>query len=236
MLSLQKILKKLKPIEINRKKSNGIVIHIYSDASLEDDGLWVGGIIMIKDQEGNYTPKAFMLQIVEVPKWLTEAKPIHIGILEAIAYDLSQRLFTPWIPDDAFVVAHVDNQGDVYSIVKGSSNCVVTHAIVIDSLSYVDVYQRQTYVAWINTARNPADNLTRLQKLQALLQAFPDTMMMKSSEKNIPWKAYEKRFKMLMSMGLREKKKKKKKQRRESDNWLQSLTSCCRSKRSKQGE
>ncbi len=66
-IMLKKTLKKLKPVELSRHKSNFPLVHVYSDASLEGDQTFIGGIVMLRDKDNNYQPKSLMLQVFNIP-------------------------------------------------------------------------------------------------------------------------------------------------------------------------
>lgn len=151
-------------------------------------GIWIGAILFpCGEGSGPVDPIGFSLQIKQVPGWVRAVS--HIGIWEALTVFVGNRVFREAVPgySEAFVVQHVDNMGDCFALVKGSSPDLVTQAITSAWHEDLEETDSDCYVGWISTHRNAGDNFTRMQKFDAIKAAFPTLKMIPVSESMIDW-------------------------------------------------
>ena len=80
---------------------------------------------------------------------------------------------------------HVDNLGCCYNLISGHSNCKLTAAIVNRIFEQDKQLCSGSYFRYINTLRNIADPLTRLEKMFLLLDNFPEIHVNYEVDKNL---------------------------------------------------
>jgi hypothetical protein len=176
--------------------------HLYTDASLEepkegDSGVHLGAALV---DDKRCLVFSLTLSRGEIPDWVGK---LTIGFLEMVAEDLAQRVFDGRLTD-FHCVAHVDNQADVFSLVKGSSRSFAEHAVVLAAKKFL---KRSCYYVWISTHRNlMADGQTRLEKLRRIMveaeRHFGKSVPIEVSADQIPWAEYRAVFEELDDLRL----------------------------------
>ena len=157
-------------------------MHIYSDASLE------GGVIVL----GMVNPRTkiawkCMLDEKKIKRWSWLRTALlsyyqlkgSIGIWEALAGDLAQRLFLHEVVGTN-VFHHMDNTSDIYAFVNGVGGGVITSCIIAAVVSRdatrarerfeageIHLTNKKTYL-YVNTVWNIADLPTRSGRLEIL--------------------------------------------------------------------
>ena len=151
-----------------------------------------------------------------IPAWARGL--IHIGVLELIAVDVANRVFTAL--SDFWNIFHVDNSGGVFNLTSGKSNCLLSQVVVEETISGMQKSETAGYFAYLRTDRNPGDCTTRMEKLPLLLEAFNPVMLVPGSKvlessaltgiydpefltagvDFAPWERYRELFNMMTSM------------------------------------
>ena len=233
---------------INKEIINAKKAHVYSDAAGENFSqlrspkytsssdlskfdIVLGGVYF----GATGSPCGFTVRVKTLPDWILSS-PVHIGIFESIAADLSQRIFASPkyfsnLKDQkkTHVTHHIDSSGDVYSLNKGSSECLISMSIAssfnarnlmrecadFTSLPRFDgpppsnpsPFFLSNYLAWISTHRNSSDDLTRIEKLPLIMAAFPDLIRIDLPESVIPWEQYRLEFENFKGMIISKKRR-----------------------------
>ena len=199
--------------------------HVYHDASLDnlmkfwktikempeadisEFNIFLGGMLFRGSGE---PPLAFSVKITSLPSWFSLFHP-HIGVFELIGAHMAQRVFRKWL-QGFFCIAHLDNIGDCFIIVKGSAKDILSQSVTSQPISET-ARGDGTYWAWIGTSRNVSDDLTRMEKMSILLKAFPSTEFIDLQESDIPWSDYKTQFEKLQKISFETKAKKKQKKK-----------------------
>ena len=67
---------------------------------------------------------------------------------------------------------HCDNIGDCYNLVKQSSRCIITMAIIMFYGNLQREAKTATLYRYVNTTRNPGDPFTRTSELYRIINEF----------------------------------------------------------------
>ena len=135
---------------------------------------------------------------------MRENKP-HVGVYEAVAADLAHRQF---LPNDVIIAHHVDNSGDCFALVRGTSACVLTHAIVRCCKKFICKGDYYDYWVWISTHSNPGDYCARMVKSKLLMEMSPNGQILPVTDAEAPWEVYAEAFNEYKAIGVRRKKRK----------------------------
>eukprot|EP00392_Amoebophrya_sp_AT5.2_P006133 g6143.t1 len=172
-----------------KKGFPAVVRHLYGDAALGDWSkarpagrrgwvdvsgcdIFIGALLVSQDSR---SATGFTHQLLEVPAWLANLKP-DIAFFESVCAHVAQKFFAAALCDPpSMCIHHIDNTAECYGIVKGSSHSIATQ-IVLMAL-HEDVADREIYWAWIASARNLSDPLTRLEKIDMLQSVLPTTIV-----------------------------------------------------------
>lgn len=164
-----KALETIAPLVISKKLLTRRIVRMITDAATPDNPA-MGGMTAIGDRAWSFVWKGELRFWKDVPA-LRHIKS-HIGIWELMAVALNISYFREDLKDCKGYF-FVDNLGDVRILVKLTSNCEVCMAIarwIARNLSDLGVVP---YYIYIRTDRNPADFLTRLEKLEKIFVDFP---------------------------------------------------------------
>lgn len=141
-------------------------VHIMTDASCSSDDVAFGGILF--NEDGSSSAFSLHAKQNELPMNLRRAS---ILVYELIAVKIAQVLFRKAF-QDASVVAHCDNAGATYGLVKGALKCPLATSIVVDIGNTTINNEDLVYYAYINTHANPSDACTRTDMLNELAKAY----------------------------------------------------------------
>ena len=172
----------IKPFILDQPKKPKNLNFIFTDASLEGEDAFLGGIFEIKQK---FLCFATHITLSGIPTNFREY--CHIGVFELLA--LLVFILVPQISGNlvnCFNVFKIDNLGDVYSLLNGYSNGPLCAAIL---LTIFETFNRENiryyYFSWVNTDDNTADVFTRSERFHILQQNFPKNEEIQSSL--IPW-------------------------------------------------
>eukprot|EP00392_Amoebophrya_sp_AT5.2_P019167 g19906.t1 len=197
-----------------RKGYPAAVRHVYGDAAMGDltkarpsatrKG-WVGvslceihiGALLVSADFASAT--GFTHHLKTIPAWVANMGP-DICFFETFCAHVAQRYFAAALrAAKAFCVHHVDNTAECYSIVKGSPQSIGTQ-IVISALHEDLVGKQEVYWAWIASARNLSDPLTRLDKIKWLQGVLP-TQFVALDSSSFQWDRYKEIHSVLAEIG-----------------------------------
>jgi hypothetical protein len=183
---MQEAARRVAPIAVSRLASMNPIVHGYTDAAVDDAreaniaiewaraagrqvdltpfNVRIGGFL-------NLAPAcelAFSCTLKTVPDWVSD---VNIGVLEALAARVFVDLYAKRL-SNKFLILHVDNLGDVFSLCRNSSRNVTIQRVCTAYHRVIEENQIGTYVTWISTKRNIADVLTRESRTRVLAERF----------------------------------------------------------------
>lgn len=161
LASLRLVVQLLPPFRIPVQPDSRPPVVIFSDASWEADGSWLGFVVIHPELGGFWASAAtppWLLHIFE----LHRARKTYIGQLEAVAALTVYLSF----PSDFFrgrLLSHyLDNQGALYSFIKGSSADIDINRIVFLTGLLTARMQCHVWYDYVSSCQNIADLPTRL--------------------------------------------------------------------------
>jgi hypothetical protein len=140
----------------------------------------MGGVFPHRDNKGK--AKAWSLDWVKSGRklcfWASRFPNVksHIGIWEMMAVLINVKTFKESYRNRKIYFL-IDNLGDARILRKGSANCPVTEIIAQLIIKILKSIDSSFYVIYINTTRNPADFLTRLEKLHLLEKKYGEKLV-----------------------------------------------------------
>jgi len=179
------------------------ILHTFADASGEFDevqkfqmahpsvavpgyivqsaAIWLGGFVRFKARKsGVVFARAWRMQIRSIPKFCTDISIMHIGIFEmmAILITISYSRLIGISMENADIIQHCDNLGDVFILIRGATKCKCSRAIGMTFFDEMVKNGYGFYPAWISGKRNIlADAASRPDKLQLVKQLEPSLIV-----------------------------------------------------------
>ena len=155
-----------------------------TDAALEQGLPTIGGIFK---EDGKALHEAFAWGL-EVPLasrcfWAAYFPRVrsHIGIWEILAVLVNLVMHSSTV-NKSFLWIWIDNLGDVYALARGASKCPVIGAIAAAILELIEQSDADFFARWVTSERNPADAVTRLEKVESLVASTGISVSLDSSE------------------------------------------------------
>jgi len=139
--------------------------------------VWIGGFIRVPNGVGGSTPKAWRIQVTNVPQWASDVALMHIGLFElmGVFLSLSFALAAGVNLKELIMIQHVDNLGDVYILVRAATACRLTRAMSIAFYEFCRQHDLSVYPAWLSGQLNVmADAASRVEKLPTLQKVEPE--------------------------------------------------------------
>eukprot|EP00392_Amoebophrya_sp_AT5.2_P015711 g15927.t1 len=183
---MQDAARRVAPTVVSRLDSLSPIIHGYTDAAIDDAreaniaiewaraagrpvdltpfNVRIGGFLNLAPAD----EMAFSCTLTTVPHWVRD---VSIGVLEALA----ARVFVDFFKEHLkkkFLVLHVDNLGDVFSLCRNSSRSVTIQRVRTAYHRVLEENNIGTHVTWVSTKRNIADVLTRASRTKVLQERF----------------------------------------------------------------
>lgn len=166
----RKALGTVQPLLISKNLLTRKVIRMITDAATPDNPA-MGGMTAMGLKAWSWHWKGQIRFWAKIPA-LKHVKS-HIGIWELMAVALNIVFFEADLRNCKGYF-FVDNLGDVRILVKLTSNCEVCMAIARWISRKLFELKAVPYFIYIRTDRNPADFLTRLEKLEKIFVDFPE--------------------------------------------------------------
>jgi len=163
----------LKPIPIKRGLFLGETVKFVSDAT--GDG-FLGGLTETEDGKALGWKMRWGKGVggSDWKFWKKGGrKEDHVGIYEALAVLVNLVRFKKEARGKK-IYFFVDNLGVVYNMCKLSSKCPICQSIAILTVEFCRLIEARPYFIYISTEVNPADGLTREEKLYLTFNDFPN--------------------------------------------------------------
>eukprot|EP00392_Amoebophrya_sp_AT5.2_P013117 g13228.t1 len=141
-------------------------LHLMTDASADGTDVAVGGILYALDGSSiGYTRHLTQRQLPPI------LRGHSIIVYELLAIVVAIKVMREQISGHN-LVAHCDNTGAVFGIVKGQSLSRVPTAVIAALVEACNEKVPDSYIFWayVNTDANPADATTRIKMMQTLIE------------------------------------------------------------------
>jgi len=173
---MKSIIQSIEPLVIRRNDDSGQNrVQVYTDASGDENNditdMAVGGIIFADHKVYGFS------EVLKFDEDLIKTIPkFHIGVSEMLACALSSKI-APKLFTQKMLIRNIDNLGDVYSLAKQCSTCLLTQCILELVCDFEKQHQTSSYWRYIHTSRNLGDPFTRKSELHRIMREYPGIEM-----------------------------------------------------------